>query len=177
MSALSSECYCPVFDTEIWLVHSGCGKTFASQQRNDVLDFAIGEYKYLHPLKFSTLLESEQVKACDGELNPEWPWNYIDAVMQAYGEKRYRYIFVPVITRLADVLRMNEIPYTLVYPDLSLKREYKKRYIERGNNEGFLEVFIGHWEYWNTIFKVMMCPDKRIVLQSGQYLTDVLEKE
>lgn len=161
-------------DSEIWLVHAGCGKTFAAQQRDDTLDFEVGGYKYLHPMKPATLLEAERMKANDGELNPEWPWNYIEAIEREYRERRYRYILALVLTELADSLRMKGIPFTLVYPHESLKREYEARYIDRGNNEDFLAVFVGRWECWCAIFETMVRPSKRIILQSGQYLADVL---
>lgn len=161
-------------DSEVWLVHAGCGKTFAARQRDDTLDFVVGGYKYLHPLKPATLLEVEQIKANDGELNPEWPWNYIEALEREYKKGRYRYILAPVIVELADSLRMKDIPFVLVYPHASLKREYETRYVERGNSKDFLTVFIERWERWCTIFESMMHPSRRVILQDGQYLTDVL---
>jgi hypothetical protein len=36
----------------------------------------------------------------------------------------------------------------LVYPDLSLKDEYMKRYKERGNNKQFIEVLDKMFDNW-----------------------------
>lgn len=171
-------------ETEIMLVHAGCGKTFAAASRSDALDFTIGSYKYLNPMEGLSLRESEEIKASNGELSPAWPWNYIRALYDLKCSGEYRYIFAPVILELAQALEWGfepcgitePVPYTLVIPDISLKDEYERRYLKRGNQEAFIDIFIsrGGWENWQGLFSRLE-PTRRIVLQRGQFLSDILK--
>jgi hypothetical protein len=70
---------------------------------------------------------------------------------------------------------MEKIPYVLCYPDKSLKSEYLMRFIERGNTECFIEIFIGRWGNFINSFENDISALKHIVLKSGQYLSDVVD--
>ena len=85
-------------------------------------------------------------------------------------------IVIPTIDLILNFLEEDQIPYTLIYPEKNLKDEYEKRYRNRGNTEGFLDIFIGQWEFRieeleqrNSSFA------KHIVLQEEQYLSDVIK--
>jgi thioesterase domain-containing protein len=73
-----------------------------------------------------------------------------------------------------DALLVNGIKFTLVYPDKSIKDEYIQRYIDRGNNETFVNLLENNWDDWiSDMEKQKGC--KHIKLQSGQYLSDVVK--
>lgn len=63
------------------------------------------------------------------------------------------------------------IPFTLVYPDKSLKDEYLERYKERGSPEKFISLLDENWDKW-----IGQCDDldndlvKKVVLKSGEFL-------
>lgn len=38
--------------------------------------------------------------------------------------------------------------YIVVYPDIDQREEYKKRYIERGNTQEFIDNQMSHWDEW-----------------------------
>ncbi len=62
---------------------------------------------------------------------------------------------------------------TLVYPKNELRNEYLDRYIERDSSYDFIGTFMKHWNIWiNELKEQKYC--KHIVLESGQYLQDVL---
>ncbi len=57
----------------------------------------------------------------------------------------------------------------------NLKDEYEKRYRNRGNTEGFRDIFIGQWEFRiEELGQKNSSLAKHIVLQEGQYLSDVI---
>lgn len=170
--------------SEIWLVHAGCGKTTAASLRPDVLDFTVGQFKYLSSGEDLGPVESEQIKGTGGEVAPAWPWNYIDALYEEHSRGQYRHILSPAAWQVATALELGRpyidippLPYTLVVPDPSLKDEYEQRYIDRGNPDDFLDIFVrdGAWERWQNQFESFFRPTRKIVLQSGQYLSDVLD--
>lgn len=123
-------------------------------------------------------LEGDKTEAAKGaisadDMNPEYPGNYVRALIDHLEEDRYEYVLAPPDGLVAFLPEGREIPYTLVYPARELKGEYQQRYIARGNVEEFLEVFIGEWDGFIDRMDAMH-PAKRISLGSGRYLADVL---
>ena len=72
---------------------------------------------------------------------------------------------------------MNErgIKYYLIYPERELKEEYRKRAISRGSNDEFVEGFFSRWDKHISDCEMNSCPNK-IVLKSGEYLSDVVDR-
>lgn len=103
----------------------------------------------------------------------EFPQNYIKHIRENIDKTDIILISSHDVVR--DALLVNGIKFTLVYPDISIKDEYIQRYIDRGNNEQFVKLLKENWETWITdMEKQKGC--KHIKLQSGQYLSDVLNK-
>ncbi len=76
---------------------------------------------------------------------------------------------------MRNALKENEISYTLVYPDISLKEEYIQRYKSRGNNEKFISFIADNWESFikdmeNEKFPIL------VKLESNEYLSDVFNE-
>ena len=67
------------------------------------------------------------------------------------------------------------MPYILCYPEVGIKDEYEKRYLQRGNTEDFIDIFIGSWE---GFMESLQCDiyGTHIVLSKKEYLLDVKEK-
>lgn len=83
------------------------------------------------------------------------------------------YTFIPIEFEALKILTDNGIEVNLVYPEKELKEEYLERYIEMGVDFIILDYYMTHWDEFIDIFKRQVnC--KHIVLQSGQYLQDVL---
>lgn len=72
-----------------------------------------------------------------------------------------------------DALVENGLYFKLVYPDISLKEEYIKRYEERGNVDNFIKLLDNNWESWITELQTQVgCEHK--VLKTGQFLSDII---
>lgn len=103
-----------------------------------------------------------------------FPGNYVDHIQALLDKGEVDYIFVSTHAVVRRELMKRGIPYTLVYPNIQLKEEYLERYRERGSPEAFISLMDKSW----TTF-VIECAEqvlcKRVVLQSGEYLSDVLE--
>ena len=167
------------FMSTIVLAHAGTGKTYcATHWPDQFLDLVSMPYKYILPEQISkNAKESETTKAIYTieDMNPEWPHNYFDTLVVRFHLNQYEYILAPPDWRIAILLNAHEIPYTLAYPDRSLKKEYEQRFLKRGNNADFLSIFIDDWDVFIDQMD-RMHPQKRIRLQSGQFLSDVLHR-
>lgn len=153
---------------------AGTGKTtFASMYPDKVIDFVLMPYKYyLDPDKD----EGEAGKAnFDNEMQLEWPYNYVEAIkttldeMDAGDEKKI--ILIPSDSCVLSLLREKGIEYSLCYPQRDAKEIYRQRYIDRGNTEDFLSIFIDRFDRFMDALESDPC-GHHIVLQPEQYISD-----
>ena len=151
--------------------YAGMGKTtLAAKYPDTMIDFVCMPYKYfLTPDGDS----SEAGKANPfNEMRKDWPHNYIEAIKSAL--RKEKILLIPSDLRVLELLRRESISYILCYPQRSAKEVYRQRFIDRGNTEDFLEVFINGWDYYIDKLETDKA-DKRIVLEPYQYLCDVID--
>ena len=151
--------------------HAGTGKTYlATMYPDKVIDFVSMPYKYF--LK-SESGEGESGKANpDYEMRPEWPDNYVQELEKLCDSDKI--ILIPPDIFVLVMLDARNIPYLLVYPQRSAKEVYRQRYIERGNTDAFLDIFVDGWDLF--LERMEGHPrGKHIVLEPHQFLHDVIE--
>jgi len=102
-----------------------------------------------------------------------YPDNFIDFVSIPY--KYYLPEPCPPDSSVLMFLELDQVPYFLCYPHRNVKPVYQKRYIERGNSNNFLDIFIGRWDAFMYALESNNCAAKHIVLDPQQYLSDVVE--
>ena len=78
--------------------------------------------------------------------NPNFPQNYIEHIKENIG--KYEFIFVSSHKEVREALLNNCIFFYLVYPDDRRKDEFIERYINRGNNEKFIQLISDNWDEW-----------------------------
>jgi len=150
--------------------YAGTGKTTAAAlYPKTVIDFVCMPYKYA--------LKQDDDAGEAGKANPnnvmrdEWPRNYINALKAALTDNRV--FLIPTDLFVLGLLQRENIPYWLVYPQREARDVYHKRYLERGNTEDFIDVFIGGWDSFLNTFE-QDTYGRHIVLEPHQYLSDVL---
>lgn len=156
---------------------AGIGKTTFCERMEHAIDFGCMPYKYGN---FQEIIEEsgngEEIKARpDLVLNPKWPDNYCDALIERNKNQPEEYIVVPSDYFVLWQLAQREIPYLLCYSVENAKEEYQRRFLERGNRKDFLEVFIGSWDYWMALLRhdTHGIP---VELEELEFLTDVKDK-
>ena len=66
----------------------------------------------------------------------------------------------------------NNIDFTLVYRDISIKEEYIHRYIDRNIPESFIKMLSKNWETWiNELKEQEHC--SKIKIKEGEYLLSI----
>jgi hypothetical protein len=155
--------------TKVIAAYAGTGKTTAAKLYPDaVIDFVCMPYKYV--LDDDTGPIGEEDKANHGyDMQYDWPRNYVEAIKEAIsGEK---YLLIPTDLYVLALLRQENIPYWLVFPQRSSKEAYRKRFLDRGNTDIFIDIFIGGWD--NFIFAFEQDDyGRHIVLEPHQFLSD-----
>lgn len=102
-----------------------------------------------------------------------FPGNYMAHINELRADDSVDLILVSSHFEVRDTMEEYAIPFILVYPDSMLLEEYVERYRERGSSEQFIETLKDNWDAWlNSCKQQDGCI--HIVLQPGQYLSDVL---
>jgi hypothetical protein len=153
--------------------HAGTGKTTLAKLYPDwVIDFVAMPYKY--HLHHSENAEPEKSKAGYSifDIQEDWPKNYVEAIKQTINCGKI--ILIPSDSGVLSLLNQENIPYILCYPTRESKEAYRQRYMDRGNTDEFLSIFIDGWDMFLDRLEGSHYGNK-IVMQPHQYLSDVLD--
>ena len=145
-----------------------CGKSILGKKYRNVIDLESSPFKNI----MRTDLSVEEQKGTKRELNPLWPQNYYDAILEA--EKKYDIVLVQLKPEHFDYFDKNNIKYSIAYPNLDNWEEVEKKCIERGNNENFIirlkNVFVPFYED-----AIKRNYEKLYILNGNETLEDVLK--
>lgn len=137
------------YDTLLCAAFCGAGKTYICE-KTDIKAVEIEYWKYKEKGLFK---------------------EYIEDVKKYFG--KVDYIFIATEPDGMKLIHNEGFEITLVYPKNELRNEYLDRYIDRDSPYDFIGTFMKHWNIWiNELKEQKYC--KHIVLESGQYLQDVL---
>lgn len=152
---------------------SGVGKSYYCKQNPKAVDFVVMPYKYSNFYEVAVKAEGESIKAHgDLLLRENWQNVYFDALMEAYRREPDKVFVIPTVDYVLFRLKVQGIPFLLVYPHRDLKEVYRQRYIDRGNTQEFLDVFIGDWDNWMDTLRSH--GGTHMELLKDVYLSDVL---
>lgn len=115
----------------------GCGKTYFYKKFGrafNILDSDSSEFSWVKDS------EGHNTK----ERNPEFPQNYIAHIKDNLNTAEV--IFVSSHKEVREALVKAKIHYVLVYPDISLKQEWIKRFVRRGSNGDFIGFIYRMWD-------------------------------
>jgi len=150
---------------------SGIGKTIlATLYPQSVIDFVCMLYKY--KVDENEVFTEASKASLDYEFIFGWEVNYVKAIKQNMSDDKI--LLIPSDFRVLSLLENEDIQYILCYPKREAKETYHKRFIERGNTQYFLDIFIGRWdEFMDNLEDDSY--GRRIVLEPDQFLSDVID--
>lgn len=100
-----------------------------------------------------------------------FPENYLDHIESL--RDKVAIILTSTHKEVLNGFEERGIPYVLVHPKPSNKKEYLQRYIDRGSPKEFVELLDNKWiEFMNDLYDAD--PSLRIELGEGEYLKDKL---
>lgn len=155
---------------------AGVGKTYFCDRTKNAIDFVVMPFKYSNFYRISKkILGDESIKANEElKLVIGWDEYYYHALVDTFRKYPEELILIPTVISILERLRTDNIPYIIVYPNITDKREYERRYKERGNSDEFMKIFLDKWNEWlNAIANYVS--DNAIELSGAEYLMDVIE--
>lgn len=160
----------------IFAGYAGVGKSTCASMRSDVLDLPLAPFKYkLAKWNLGTYEERESLKATDHDsFDIHYPEKYVDLIERRMRD--YRHILIPTDVNVLQELDNRRILYFTVVPNLldeRMKRIYEERYRSRGNNEHFINNFIGEWE--QRIGYLLFRFKPYVLLDKNTFMSDVVQ--
>lgn len=149
-----------------------CGKTYLAKKYKNVIDMESSSYKFDNS-KLEDI-PTEERKGTSRPLNPKWPQNYYDAIIEA--TNNYDIVLVQLKPEHFDYFDSHNIKYSIAYPDLNNFEEVKKRCINRGNNEQFIKRLGEVYEPY-YVDSVNRKYEKLYILDGEMTLEDCLLKD
>jgi hypothetical protein len=103
----------------------------------------------------------------------QFPDNYITHIKSNLGNVDIILVSSHKVVR--DALEKEGIDFTLVYPNREIKDEYIQRYVDRGNDDKFVELLKSNWNNWMDELENQTGCNK-VELKEGEYLSDIITK-
>lgn len=119
---------------------AGVGKTYAAETHSNVIDLESSQYQWLNA-KAKTI---EANKSRYSTKNPEWPHNYIEAIIKNADSGKH--VLISAQPEVLEELAKNNVPFITVTPDIGDKEAYIQRYLDRGNSDKFINMISEHFE-------------------------------
>lgn len=109
--------------------------------------------------------------ASPGVRHPDFPGNYIQHIKDKVGQVDI--IFVSSHKAVRDALVAAGIPFTLVYPEETLREDYLERYRRRGSSDDFVKMIGSNWHgFIQELEDQEGC--EHVVLGEGEMMSDVI---
>ena len=149
----------------------GAGKTYLAAKYKDIIDLESMDYHWIYPDELKELNPEEKKRNYNRKENPMWPGNYLNDII--WFHKEGKTVLISGADWIVKELRERGYRCLNIYPDISQKEDYLKRYEGRGNNQDYIDFWDTHFEEY--IVKKKGVQDD-IVMRPGEYLEDVLKR-
>lgn len=134
-----------------------------------------GTSTYANMSGHSKDLENDMYKfGIDGQVNPEYPNNYINAIKWHLVNNKWKYLFITCRDEILKALDQEKIPYVVIYPELERKQEIINLCKQRGNTDEFISGLTENYD--KSIERLKSLP-KSYALGQGEFITDRLFDE
>lgn len=146
----------------------GIGKTTLVQTNKNYVDLESSDYKWID---IDKTLSIEERKGTAKTINHDFPENYIKKIMELT-DMGFN-VLISSHKEVREALQAQGIKYTIVLPSLDMKEEMINRYLNRGNQESFVNLLKTNYEKF--VEDLSMDSNEKVVLKSGQYLSDLVK--
>lgn len=150
---------------------AGSGKSYATKQLENAIDLESSDYQWIYEDDVTDDVEAR--KGIDNrKKNPDFIKDYVDAIEKVKDE--YDQVFIAAQPAVLQEIVFRNIPFAVAYPTKDSKDTYIQRYIDRGNNEQFVNLM--DTNFYNFVDDMMnnVAASKHIVIEQNKHLLDYL---
>lgn len=156
---------------------AGVGKSYIGKKYKNVLDLESTYYKWLED-EVANLTEEERKGNKNRVLNPKWPQNYIDKILQE--KDNYDIVLIQLSHKrlnneqIFEYFDKYDIDYYVARPNISGWKYIEERLKNRGNTDEFILQVKGNFNIFVEEFSKEKY--KQIIIDDGEFLEDALIK-
>lgn len=157
----------------------GTGKSTLAKQSSAIVDLEMSDIKYDNS-SVSYLTKEERKSVPRPIKDKGYRQTYIDRAYALEREGKTVLVAMNFLVRmLAVMLVRGFVPFHIYIPHFSLKEEYRKRYIQRGNNSRFIfeVMFIWYIALIPLYMLAKLFPYWITVTHAGETLEDYCKRE
>ena len=147
------------------------GKTYLTSKYDNITELPSGDYKYILTEEQKAVKNKESLKSTKRDINPLWPTNYYDAIIEEEKSGKHDIILIAPCMPFQE-MRDYGIDFVLAYPRPECKADYKRRARERGAKEDFVNRVDTRIK--PDYHEFMKQPNDKIIIEPGEYLEDAL---
>lgn len=152
---------------------AGIGKTTLAKKYKNVIDIESSPYKWDYSNMDTSDLE--KLKGLPNrKINKNFPDNYIQVIKEA----TLKYDIICVWVHPEEILPIydkNNIDYVVAFPSKEALAEYEQRFLQRGNNNGYINRVLSTYD--KRFKQFMSSSHEKLILEYGETLEDKLIKE
>ena len=154
---------------------AGVGKSYLGKKYKNVLDLESSPFRWTNK-GLENLSEGEQKGLDRGELNPNWPQNYIDKLL--ISRNKYDIILIPIphetmmAKEIGDYLTSQNMVFYIAMPTEESIETILKRLKDRGNEDDFVDYIRTNYPVIINEFTRDKC--NLLTILDGEYLEDTL---
>lgn len=104
-----------------------------------------------------------------GNLGNNWLAHYIYRMEEL--QNKFDYVLINATPEILKALKELQINATVVYPDITLKKEWIDRAIKRGGATQFPKLLEQNWDYW--ILCCNMWEGEKVSIKENEHLSDL----
>lgn len=149
---------------------AGIGKTILAEKYENVIDLESSPFRW----DYSNVAKQdyEKMKGKPNRIpNKNFPQNYFDAIINA--QKKYDIICIWLqFQHIIPFCENNNIDFLFCYPSKEAFEDYKKRYLERGNDINWINNVCNYYYRIYDKLESFKCP--KIILNKNETLEDYL---
>lgn len=152
---------------------AGLGKTHLAKNNDKFIDLESSDFQWLENDKYgdkeSSKGNTEKIK------NPSFPNNYVEEMKRLVAEGK-----IPLIAAQPEVIEAASkagLYIFMAYPALDSKEDILKRYKDRGNAEGFINLMKSNFEKFVESMKSNMYAVASFEVSKGDFLSEYLTSE
>ncbi len=149
---------------------AGVGKTTLAKKYSNVIDIESSIYKYDYSVYDN--IDYEKLKGDKYRIkNTNFPQNYIDAINQA--KQKYDIVLIWLCDEAIDIYKKFGIKFVVCYPSVDAFKDYKQRYISRGNSQTWIDNLVNYYDKF-VVNNLEKSNYEKMILGKGETLEDKL---
>lgn len=162
-------------DIRVFVCTPATGKTYLAQTNDKFVDLDQEVASIKHDLKGLSQKQVERLKG-NHKIKNTFTFDDLKNIINNYLLHTDKKILLSPNPKNVEAITSLNLPYCLVFSELTCIEEYKDRMLARGNNSDFVNAMLDSYQQFYQENMADQKPSYKIILKQRQYLSDVIDE-